>query len=161
MKKNLLLLGMASVFALTGCHGTKKVEFKEFGEEVANISGDFKAEKVKVSGKVEGESFKAYTVSMSDKNPELDDKQTKAYAVCLPSVTVAELSALLAIQGSLTGLDDYSFYVGNGFKVTYENKDSKAKAKYEYDKNGMLVSLYQVKDSKTTRISLKWTYEKK
>ena len=38
MKKKFLLLGMASVFALTGCHGTKKVEFKEFGEEVKKLA---------------------------------------------------------------------------------------------------------------------------
>ena len=30
MKKQLFVLGMTSVFALTGCHGIKKVEYAEF-----------------------------------------------------------------------------------------------------------------------------------
>ena len=165
MKKRFLLLGMASVFALTGCHGTKKVEFKEFGEEVKKLSEqkEFSVEKVKVSGKYEGESFKAFTVELkSETAPELDDTQKKAYVVAEASASVAIVYTALAAGYVVVGEDaikGMTFYVGNGFKIKSEKDGEKSSA--EYDKRGLLVSLKSSKDKKATSISLKWTVEEK
>lgn len=164
MKKNLFILGMASVFALTGCHGTKKVEFKEFGEEVAKLSEQkFEVEKVKVSGKYEGESFKAFTIELkSEKEPELDDTQKKAYFVAEASASVVAVYTAISMGYAVVGeeaVKGMTFYVGNGFKIKSEKDGEKSSA--EYDKRGLLVSLKTSKDKKATNISLKWTVEEK
>ena len=166
MKKNLLLLGMASVFALTGCHGTKKVAFKEFGDEVKNIDTNFEAKEVKVSGKVEDEKFKTFTVKIDELDKvELDDTQKKAFTVCFPVSTVATIYALCETAYALGGdeaLKDYTFYIGNGFKVKTENKEEKTSGKLVYEKHGLLVHSVSVdKDGKKTDISLKWEVEEK
>ena len=164
MKKQFLLLGMASVFALTGCHGTKKVEFKEFGEAVQEAAKqEYTVKSVKVSGKYEDEKFKAFTVDLEkSETPELDDTQKKAYALGVTMSNVYTVYALLATGYGLAGdkaLEGMTFYIGNGFKLKTEKDDSKATA--EYDKKGLLVSYKGVNEKKTTKLSLKWTVEEK
>ena len=168
MKKKFLLLGMASVFALTGCHGTKKVEFKEFGEEVKKLADvEFTVKEVKVSGKVEDEKFKAFTVNIEavekGEEPELDDTQKKAFVVGSAAASVGLVYTALAVAYGLAGEDaikGMTFYVGNGFKIKSEKEEVKSSA--EYDKRGMLVSYKSTnKDKKVTQLSLRWKVEDK
>ena len=168
MKKQLLLLGMASVFALTGCHGTKKVSYKEFGEAVSELKDDFTAKEVKVSGKIEDQKFKSFTVvidNMEESTKDLDENQTKALAYAIVTVEVAELYAYLTVayvaKGD-EGLANYTLYVGNGFKVKYEDKEQKVSGRYVYEKHGLLVHEAGVdKDGKKSDISLSWKIEEK
>ena len=63
MKKHLFVLGMVSAFALCGCHGTKKVDFAKFQEEVKALE-EVKVTEVKLSGKAEMEINEEQTLTL-------------------------------------------------------------------------------------------------
>ena len=126
MKRHLFVLGMASVFALTGCHGIKKVEASEFQKE-ANEAAEKAPEvaSVRYKGKV-GDTKIDFTTAQN-----------------LTSYSAEEA----AVRGLLFGLDRVDaayvafandsaaeFYVGFGFKVV------SGVTKYEYNGKGLLTS---------------------
>ena len=122
MKKNLFVLGMASVFALTGCHGTKKVEFSEFKEKAdAAIAKAPEVDYTNYSGKYGDEKIKFST------NQGVASYSAAEAAVALALGAVKRVDATYLFSGE--------FYVGFGFKVVTSD------CKYEYNGKGYLASV--------------------
>ena len=150
MKKQLFILGMASVFALTGCHGIKKVEYAKFCEEVKKLE-DVDAKSVTVSGKLNGDKVEKFTYEFPQSaggvvDSILDIAGGKYSAVQLEAAGHAEgLSAY-----TVTELDGYSYYTGMGFKVKNDKKT------VEWNSKGLTTSY---KEGETS-LSFTWKLNK-
>ena len=126
MKKNLFVLGMASVFALTGCHGIKKVEAKEFYDKANEVAE--KAPKV---------DYITYKGKYGDKKIDFSTSQN-AISYSIEEVAVA--TALGLVDQAKDAYVAYAnsssaeFYVGFGFKVV------DGETKLEYNGKGFLTS---------------------
>ena len=145
MKKSLFVLGMASMLALTGCHGTKKVEFSEFKEKAdAALKEAPKVDYLKISGKV-GETKIKFATNQSLGSYSLDEAGVATY--------VASIGSVDSMYGY--GLSDKAeFYVGLGFKVVY------SEAKYEYTTKGYLASVKGKIDGTEYSLSVKQVFAK-
>ena len=122
MKKNLFILGMASIFALTGCHGTKKVEVSEFKEKAdAAIAKAPEVDYTTYNGKYGDEKIKFST------NQGVASYSVAEAAVALALGAVKRVDATYSFSGE--------FYVGFGFKVVTSD------CKYEYNGKGYLASV--------------------
>ena len=149
MKKSILLLSMASVFALTGCHGTKKVTFKEFCDGVDKAEEAPKMKAIKLRGKVDGEKvnftyeFASSVGGLIDAVIDLagskyNDNEKAALAV----FSAAKHAGLYTLAEN----EECEYYVGNGFKVV------NGKSKIEWDKYALFAS---AKDGETS-LSASW-----
>ena len=143
MKKQLFVLGMASVFALTGCYGTKKVEFAKFKEEVDKLeSVEVKA--VKITGKYDGTKVNLTYEFAQTAGQGLDalidgltGKYNEAEEAGISVAVAAKTPAMYAIAED----SKCEYFVGMGFKVKGEG------GAMEWAKNGLLAS-YKAKDDK-------------
>ena len=125
MKKNLLVLAAASVFALTGCHGTKKVGFNEFKEKAdAAVEKAPKVDYCTYKGKYGDNKFN-FSTNQDATSYSLDEA---AVASLLGGIDRVDSMYAYALGSSA------EFYVGFGFKVV--NGDDK----YEYTAKGFLAS---------------------
>ena len=149
MKKQLFVLGMASVFALTGCHGIKKVGFSEFCDEVNKLES-VRVTQVTIRGKIEEDKINLkYEISDSVLNNALNAVSTALDSSYSANEKGAISLALTYKTPSAVTLAEDSkceYYTGMGFKVTHE-KDS-----IEWDSKGLLAS-YQSENSK---LSFTW-----
>ena len=126
MKKNLFILGMASIFALTGCHGIKKVEAKEFYDKANEVAE--KAPKV---------DYVTYKGKYGDTKINFSTSQ----GITSYSIEEAAVEGALSIVDQATGAyaayandSAAEFYVGMGFKVV------SGETKLEYNGKGFLTS---------------------
>ena len=145
MKKNLFVLGMASVFALTGCHGIKKVSFEDFkkaADEVVEKAP--KVDYVSYNGKYGDEKIKFST-----------NQSASSYSIAEAAVAIA-LGAIDRVDAMYVygGSDKVEFYTGLGFKVV------DAEAKYEYTGKGFLASVKGKIDGKEYNFSVSHKFVK-
>jgi len=125
MKKNLFVLAMASVFALTGCHGLAKTEYAQFKE---------KADKaVESAQKVD---YVTYKGKYGDEKISFSTNQ----GIASYSLSEAAVEAALSLVGRVDSFtvaenSDYTYYTGFGFKVVTPD------AKYEYTGKGFLAGV--------------------
>lgn len=141
MKKNLFILGMASIFALTGCHGTKKVEFNEFKEKAdAAIAKAPEVDYTTYNGKYGDEKIKFST-----------NQGVASYSVAEAAVALA-LGAFKRVDA--TYVFSGEFYVGFGFKVVTSD------CKYEYNGKGYLASVKGKIDGTEYNFSVSHKYVK-
>jgi len=166
MKKHLLVLGMASMLALTSCHGTKKVDFKTFSEKATEAAkAEIKVKSFKIKGKLNDKKVKAFTVdpAKAEDLASLNEDQIEAmaYTVLLasPMMIVAEF-ALIPEEALEEALKSYTFYVGSGFKVKIDDSESKTKMTLEWNKKGLLVKAKGSIDGKKTSMRVSWKLEK-
>ena len=149
MKKQLFVLGMTSVFALTGCHGTKKVSFSEFQSKVNEWveknkdSGD-SVSQVRIKGTYGGEkvSFKVPIPKTAEDAAKLATKYT---AVELATYTFVMTNAT-PVSFAQVELSGYEYFVGFGYKVKSE------KETFEWASYGIMAS-YIAENSK---LSVSW-----
>lgn len=141
MKKNLFVLGMASVFALTGCHGIKKVEFKEFKEKAdAAIEKAPEVDYTTYNGKYGDEKIKFST-----------NQGVASYSIAEAAVATT-LGAIKRVDAMY--LVDGEFYTGFGFKVVTSD------CKYEYNGKGYLASVKGKLNGKEYSFSVSHKYVK-
>ena len=143
MKKQLFVLGMASVFALTGCYGIKKVDFEKFKEEVNKLE-DEKQKEVKIGGKLNGEKLDKFTYEIPQSAggalDSLIDVATGKYSARqLEAIGHLESVGSYAISSS----DKLTYYTGMGFKVKSEDKT------VEWNAKGLIAS-YKAGDTSLT-----------
>ena len=143
MKKQLFVLGMVSAFALCGCHGTKKVDFAKFKEEVNKLE-EVKVTSVKISGKYDGTKVNLTYEIPQTLGQGLDSlldgvggKYNEAESAGISVALAYETPSAFAIAED----SDLTYYVGMGFKV----KEEKSSA--EWNGKGLLAS-YKAKDDK-------------
>ena len=145
MKKNLFVLGMASVFALTGCHGVKKVSFEDFKKKANEV--------VEKAPKVD---YISYNGKYGDEKVKFSTNQSAA------SYSLTEAAVALAL-GTIDRVDsmyvyasgsDTEFYTGMGFKVV------SGAAKYEYTGKGYLASVKGKIDGKEFNFSVSHKFVK-
>ena len=121
MKKNVLLLGAVSAFALTGCHGLKKVSFQDFCDEVNKLK-EVSPKSVKISGKVDGEKVNFTYEIPQTVGASLDS----ALSVLSGSYNKYEIAAAGHIESlstyTVVESSDLTYYTGFGFKVKAEKK---------------------------------------
>lgn len=146
MKKQLFVLGMTSVFALTGCHGIKKVEYAEFKEEVNKLE-EVKVSEVKISGKLDGDKVNVkWSTDTSIVSLALDtnhsDNEKAAYIVAMGLKTPALYAAAEA--------DGVTYYTGMGFKMKSED------GSIEWDSKGLLAKMQAKEDGKEYNLSFTW-----
>lgn len=150
MKKQLFILGMASVFALTGCHGLKKVEYAKYEEAVKKLSVP-KVKEVKVSGKYNGVSVK-YTYEIKD---NLFSQLAEGVSLAFDGEVSTEnkLAVELAL-GSKTPIllesDKLTYYTGMGFKVKGEDGVT------EWTGKGLLAKTESTNSNLTYKLSVSW-----
>ena len=126
MKKNLLVLSMASLLALTGCYGLKKVEASEF-QKKANEAAEKAPEVASVTYKgTLGESKIDFTTAQNLSSYSVEEAAVAAALGVLDKVDAGY--AAFANDSSA------EFYVGFGFKVV------SGVTKYEYNLKGLLAS---------------------
>ena len=145
MKKQLLALSMASVFALAGCHGIKKVSFD-----------DFKKAADEVVEKAPEVDYISYNGKYGEDKIKFDTNQSaKAYSIeeGLVAVALAVFDRVdsMYVYGSS---DDAEFYTGFGFKVV--NKE----VKFEYTGKGFLASVKGKLDGKEYDFSVSHKFVK-
>ena len=146
MKKQLFVLGMVSTFALTGCHGLKKVEYAKFDEEVKKLE-DIKMKSVKISGNVEGDKVNFTYEIPQTAGSVLDSALDAVGGKYNAAETKAYSFALLFQSPKGVGEDDKTeYYVGMGFKVKAE------KAAMEWSGKGVLANY---KDE-NTKLNFTW-----
>lgn len=152
MKKHLFVLGMVSAFALCGCHGTKKVEFKAFCDEVNKLE-EVKVLSVKISGKYDGTKVNlTYEWPQSAGNvldsliDGVSGKYNEAESTAIGIATGCKTPAVYTVAED----SKVEYYVGMGFKIKGEE------GSIEWAKNGLLAS-YKVKDSDhTANFTFNW-----
>ena len=142
MKKSLFVLGMVSAFALCGCHGTKKVEFNAFCDEVNKLE-EVRVVSVKITGKYDGTKVNlTYDWPQSAGNlldsalDSLGGKYNEAESAGIGIATSAKTPALYTVKEA----ENVTYYVGGGFKIKGED------GAMEWAKNGLLASA-KAKDS--------------
>ena len=146
MKKQLLVLGMASMFALSGCAGISKVDFAKFKEKVDALS-EVKVQEVKVSGEYDGKKIK-FSAKVGD---AVDNALTLATLTkedadkgALYTVALAEKKhAVYAVSED----SNLTYYTGLGFKVVDEKKNTT-----EWNSKGLLSSM----KGENTKLSFSW-----
>lgn len=137
MKKHLFVLGMVSAFALCGCHGTKKVDFAKFQEEVKALE-EVKVTEVKITGKLDDDKINVkFDTSKSVVELALDSSYSTNEKLAYGLALSAKTPGLVALAED----EDSTYYVGMGFKVVANDKSGKI----EWDSKGLLAS-YQAKD---------------
>lgn len=152
MKKNLFILGMASVFALTGCHGTKKVEFAKFKEAVEKAVEKTPAvSEVKFKGEYKGEKIN-FSAKFSDDAVE--------YAKVLASLALeSEIKAeIYSLAGSLKTpsvysvkeMDKVEYFTGAGFKIKSENST------IEWTSKALLAKAVSTEEGQKANITVSW-----
>ena len=146
MKKHLFVLGMASIFALSGCHGISKVDYAKFKEKVDALE-EVDPKSVTVSGKLNGSKISKFTYEFPQSaggmlDSALDVIGGKYSAEQLEAAGHAEAIGAYTIAES----KDYTYYTGMGFKVKSENKT------VEWNGKGLATS-YQSGD---TKLSFTW-----
>ena len=144
MKKQLFILGMASVFALTGCHGIKKVEYAKFDEETKKLD-DIKMKSVKIKGSVEGTDVN-FTYEIPQTAGQGLDALLGAGDYSLKETEAYTLALTFQSPKGIGEHDDTEYYVGMGFKVV------SGKNSMEWNGKGVLAS-YQAENSK---LSFSW-----
>ena len=143
MKKSLIVLLFISMNALTGCCGFQEVDFETFQYEVNELE-EVKVEKVRIIGKVDGE-----TVNFSFDYPQstgglidymidvasgkYNKYQSKAIEVAIVEKTPSSYAVLVD--------NEYTYYSGLGFKV--KKADGYI---VEWNTKGLLVG---IKDNET------------
>ena len=152
MKKHLFILGMVSTFALTGCHGTKKVEFAKFKEEVNKLE-EVKVASVKITGKYDGTKVNLnyeWPQSAGNVLDSLIDGVTGKYN----EAESAGISIAVAAKDpkGYAIIEDSSceYYVGMGFKVKAEE------GSMEWAKNGLLASYKAKTDDHSCSFTFSW-----
>ena len=152
MKKQLLVLGMASIFALSGCHGISKVDYAKFKEKVeAACKETPEVKQVKISGKIDGEKVKVtydipQTLGQSlDALGDLGKYNKYESAAIAAAVAYKTPESFYTLSGE--GAEGYTYYTGMGFKVV--DKDGN---KYEWNGKGLLSGLKGSDDS----LSFSW-----
>ena len=152
MKKQLFVLGMASVFALTGCYGTKKVEFAKFQEEVKKLES-VDVVSVKITGKYDGTKVNVtyeWPKSAGNVLDSLIDGVSGKYneaesAGISVAVAAKDPSAYALVEDS-----SCEYYVGMGFKV-------KAKeGSMEWNGKGLLASYKAKSDDHSCNFTFSW-----
>ena len=137
MKKRLLVLGAASLFALSGCHGLSKVDYAKFKEKVDALE-EVKCKQVKISGKIEGEKVKlTYDIPQTagaGLDSALDALSGKYNKYELEAISVATAEKTPAYY-TVSEDEKLTYYTGMGFKVVTPD------AKYEYSGKGFLASV--------------------
>ena len=125
MKKNLLVLGVASLLALTGCHGLAKAEYAKFKE---------KADKAVESAKKV--DYVTYKGKYGDEKISFSTNQGLASYSLAEAAVEATLSAVGRVDAfTVAENSDYTYYTGLGFKVVTPD------AKFEYTGKGFLSSV--------------------
>lgn len=145
MKKSLLALAMASTFALTGCHGIKKVSFEDFkkaADEVVEKAP--KVDYISYNGKYGEDSVKFST-----------NQGVASYSVAEAAVAIAlgvfDRVDSMYVYGSSS---DNEFYTGMGFKVVTPD------VKFEYTGKGYLASVKGKLDGKEYSFSVSHKFVK-
>ena len=141
MKKHLLVLGMASMLALTGCHGLSKVDYAKFKEKVdAACEKTPEVKQVKISGKYDGEKIKVtYDIPQTAGSiidsalDSLGGKYSKSESAAI-AVALAYKTPKSCYTVSGEGAEGVTYYTGMGFKVKDE------KNTLEWAGNGLLAS---------------------
>ena len=124
MKKNLLVLGVASLLALTGCHGLAKTEYAKFKE---------KADKAVESAKKV--DYVTYKGKYGDEKISFSTNQGLLSYSASEAIVEAALSAVGRVDAfTVAENSDYTYYTGFGFKVVTPD------SKYEYSSKGFLTS---------------------
>lgn len=118
MKKRSILLGLVCLIGLSGCYGTKKVDYKTFAEEVAKTilekQPTIAKQKVKGWKKYdEGKERASYTVTYPDSiasSPTYKGTNTEMHS---------EVSAYIYAYStaSIIKSDSATYYIENGFRV--------------------------------------------
>ena len=136
MKKQLFVLGMVSAFALCGCHGTKKVDFAKFKEEVNKLE-EVKVASVKITGKYDDTKVNLtyeFAQTLGQGLDALLDGATGKYNEAESAGIAIAIGAQTPAAYAIAEDSDVEYYVGMGFKV-------KAKeGSMEWAKNGLLAS---------------------
>ena len=139
MKKHLLVLGMASMLALTGCHGLSKVDYAKFKEKVdAACEKTPEVKQVKISGKYDGEKVKVtYDIPQSAGqalDSLLDVGKYNKYESGAIAIAMTYQTPKSCYTVSGEGADGVTYYTGMGFKVKDE------KNTLEWNGKGLLAS---------------------
>ena len=152
MKKQLFVLGMVSAFALCGCHGTKKVDFAKFKEEVNKLE-EVKVASVKISGKYDDSKVNLTYEWPQSAGQGLDalidgvtGKYNEAEAAAISIATSYKTPAVFNVAEQ----SDVEYYVGMGFKV--KGKEGSM----EWAKNGLLASYKAKTDDHSCNFTFHW-----
>ena len=141
MKKQLLVLGLASIFALSGCHGISKVDYAKFKEKVdaacektpevkqIKISGKYNDEKIKVTYDIPQTAGSAIDSAIDALGGKYSKNELAAIAV---ATTYQTPKSCYTLSGE--GAEGVTYYVGMGFKVKDE------KNTLEWNGKGLLSS---------------------
>ena len=144
MKKNLFVLGIASVFALTGCHGISKCSFEEFKEAASKaVENAPKVDEIIWKGNLDGDKFNISSkTSVADLS--LKELAIKTFLLTFDSVAWAYQAEV----------KDATYYKGLGFKVV-EGDD-----KYEWNSKGYLAKISVKDDGKAYTVNVTHKYSK-
>ena len=152
MKKHLFVLGMVSAFALCGCHGTKKVEFKAFCDEVNKLE-EVKVASVKITGKYDDSKVNlTYEWPQSAGNvldsliDGVSGKYNEAESAAISIATSCKTPAVYTVAEQ----DGVEYYVGMGFKVKAEE------GAMEWGSNGLLASYKAKADNHSCNFTFSW-----
>ena len=153
MKKQLFVLGMVSAFALCGCHGTKKVDFATFKDEVNKLE-EVKVASVKISGKYDDTKVNLTYEWPQSAGQGLDalidgvsGKYNEAESAAISTATSCKTPALYVTLGEQ---EDVEYYVGMGFKL--KGKEGSM----EWAKNGLLASYKAKTDDHSCNFTFHW-----
>ena len=129
--RKILLLSATAMLALTGCNGTKKVEFSEFKDAVkeAVTSGDYMKDpsQLKITGSIKSDG-EEYSVKNLKLNSEMKPKD--AMNLTIEETGFLVMYGILATSLQVTSFsgtesETLDYYVGNGFKVKGEMEGEK------------------------------------
>ena len=153
MKKQLFVLGMASVFALSGCHGLKKVEFKAFCDEVDKLES-VEVVSVKITGKYDGTrvnlEYQWPTKSAGSLVDALVDVAADKYNEAEQAGISIAVSSKDPSMYTIAESSDYEYYTGMGFKV--KSKEGQA----EWNGKGLLASYKAKSDDHSCSFTFAW-----
>lgn len=153
MKKSLFVLGMASMLALTGCHGLKKVEYSEFESKVkeacketpevkqVKIKGEYDGAKANLTYDIPKTAGSALDSLISGLTGTYNKAEAKGIEIALADKTPESFYTL-----SGKGNDNYTYYVAMGFKV------ETGSATYEWNSKGLLAKY----KSESASFSFSW-----
>ena len=152
MKKQLFVLGMVSAFALCGCHGTKKVDFATFKEEVNKLE-EVKVASVKITGKYDDTKVNLTYEWPQSAGQGLDalidgvtGKYNEAESAGISIATSSKTPAIYTVAED----SDVTYYVGMGFKMKGED------GSMEWGKNGLLASYKAKTDDHSCNFTFHW-----
>lgn len=144
MNKKALLVLTATPMLLASCNGIKKVEFKEFQEEVTEIAKEkFEVKSMKVSGKFDGDK---YSFKATKENAEDLTLKEMAVLTAVSSINVAEFALL--------PMEDATYYVKSGFKVKTENYT------VEFNKYGLPTAMKGEYEKTSVNLKVSYSFEK-